>query len=476
VVSIQLPLLLRSSQGIDSEHRYFDATVMKRLLPIKATELITFWIPLSVLVLFGFLIAYRYVGAPPPREVRIATGMADGAYLEFAQRYADLLARDGVTLRVVPTAGAVENLQMLRRGDVTLAIVQGGVATEEDRNQLQSLGSLFLEPVWVFTRDNSPADRLSALSGKRIAIGASGSGTNRLATQLLAANGVSDSDGAALIPMNSAEASNSLSNGEVDAALFVASPEAPVIRDLVRTPGLKLLDWQRTTAYDRLFSYLAPVTLAEGVLDLRRNIPSHDMRLVATTATLAARDDINPSLIPALLNAVTRVHERGGVLEARRQFPSVDFADLPVNEDAARYIRNGPSFLYRWLPYRTAVLIDRLKILSLPLFALLLPIIRIAPPFYQWRIRSRIYRWYAAVREIDMMILSGNVNDPDSVRTRLQALERDVASVSVPLAYAGEQYHLRLHIHLLQERLDRVAASGPRVNSGEVVGSRLPGR
>jgi hypothetical protein len=213
---------------------------------------------------------------------------------------------------------------------------------------------------------------------------------------------------------------------------------------------------ERTTAYSRLFTFLTPVTLSEGVVDLERNLPPRDTRLVATAASLVARQDLNASLVPALLDAATRVHEPGGTLEQRRQFPSVNFVDLPLRPDARRYILDGPSFLYRWLPYRTAVLLDRLKVLVLPLVALLIPLFRIGPPLYQWRIRSRIYRWYAAVREIDMMLLSGTTEAPESIRNRLLVLEREVASVSVPLAYAGEQYHLRLHIRLLQERLDTV--------------------
>ena len=180
------------------------------------------------------------------------------------------------------------------------------------------------------------------------------------------------------------------------------------------------------------------MTLDEGVLNLGRNIPPRDTRLVATAASLAARRDLHPALIPALLDAATRVHQAGGLLEETGQFPSGNLVDLPMNEDASRYIRNGPSFLYRWLPYGTAVVLDRLKVLLLPLIALLLPLFRIAPPLYQWRVRSRVYRWYAAVRDIDLAISS---EEPDvaSLRSRLHALESDVASVSVPLAYTGEQ-------------------------------------
>jgi len=204
------------------------------------------------------------------------------------------------------------------------------------------------------------------------------------------------------------------------------------------------------------------VTLSEGVMNLEQNIPSRDTTLVAVSANLAARRDLNASLIPAVLDAITRVHRPGGVLEQKRQFPSIDLSDLPLNEDARRYITNGPSFLFRWLPYGTAVLMDRLKILVLPFLALLIPLFRIAPPLYRWRVRSKIYRWYAAVREIDSMVQKEPIVGGAESVNRLKELDREVASVSVPLSYAGELYHLRVHIRFLQEKLEKLVGESSR--------------
>ena len=305
--------------------------------------------------------------------------------------------------------------------------------------------------------DDDSAPFGTELKGARVAVGAIGSGAYLLATQLLSANGITESN-ATLLRSDASEASRLLSQGDVEAGVLVASSEAPFIRDLVQQPAIELFDFKRAAAYSRVFPFLTPVVLNEGVLNLERNLPPRDTTLVAAAASLAVRRDLNPSLIPALLDTITRVHQPGGVLEQRRQFPSVDFVDLPLNEDARRYIREGPSFLYRWLPYGTAVLLDRLKLLVLPFLALLIPLFRAAPLLYQWRIRSRIYRWYAAVREIDSMVQEETIaGSAELVANRLRALEREVASVSIPLAYTGELYHLRLHIHLLQEKLDTLA-------------------
>jgi len=426
---------------------------MSRRISTAVVEFLKVWGLLAVIVLVGFLITYQYVGAPPPKVVRIATGANNGAYYTFAQEYARLLASDGITLEVVPTAGSVENLELLKSGEVSLALIQGGSATRDDKERLQSLGSLFLEPVWIFVRRQSAVKRFLELKGNRVSVGIAGSGTHLLATQLLSAAGITETN-TQLIREETTQAIDSLSKGKIDAAFFVASPEAPIIRKLFAAPAIELLNFDRAAAYGRWFPFLTPVTLSEGVIDLQQNIPDHDTPLVAASANLAARRDLNASLIPAVLNAVTRVHQTGGVLEHKRQFPSVDFADLPLSEDARRYLINGPSFLYRWLPYGTAVLLDRLKILVLPLLALLLPLFKIAPPLYIWRIRSKIYKWYAAVREVESSIQEQKVSgDATSLINRLNELDRQVASVSVPLSYAAELYHLRLHIRFLQEKL-----------------------
>ena len=433
-------------------------SIMTKRISTAVLEFTKVWGLLALIVVAGFVVTYQFVGAPPPKFVRIATGPKNGAYYAFAEQYARLLKDDGITLEVVPTAGSVENFDLLKKGEASLALVQGGSATPDDKERLQSLGSLFLEPVWIFSHKQKHISRLPELKGKRVAVGTARSGTYLLATQLLSATGIDESN-ATLIRTDSAQAVTLLSEGKIDAAFFVTSPEAPIIKRLLKETEFELLNFDRAPAYSHLFPFLTPVILNEGVLDLEHDIPARDTVLVATSANLAARGDLNEGLIPALLKAVVRVHQAGGVLEHKKQFPSVDFVDLPLNEDAQRYITEGPSFLFRWLPYGTAVKLDRLKILVLPFLALLIPLFRVAPPLYQWRVRSKIYRWYAVVREIDtIMRQETGAVDSKMLIKRLKELEREVASVSVPLSYTGELYHLRLHLGFLQERIEKIAS------------------
>jgi len=420
------------------------------------------WGLIILIVVLGFYATYQFVEPPPPKTLKIATGGKDGAYYAFAQEYASRLARDGITLDVVSTAGSVENLELLKKGEVSLALVQGGTATDGDKKLLQSMGALFLEPVWVFSRKQNTIEGLSQLKGKRVAVGVPGSGTHLLATALLAADGITEAE-ATLISEGSASALPWLAEGKIDAAFIVASPQARVVRELLEDSTLVPFHFRRLTAYTHRFPFLSAVTLSEGVLDLRQNIPPRDTQLLAAAANMVARDDLNSSLIPALLETLTRVHEKGGVLEAKRQFPSVDLVDLPINDDARRYILNGPSFLYRWLPYGTAVFLDRVKIMVLPFLALLIPLFRVAPPLYRWRVRAKIYRWYAAVREIDTLVQQGAHPENVAAATKkLKQLECDVASISVPLSYAGELYHLRAHIGFIAQELERLSRQQPQ--------------
>ncbi|MEE8516885.1 MAG: TAXI family TRAP transporter solute-binding subunit, partial [Alphaproteobacteria bacterium] len=389
----------------------------------------------------GFIIAYQFVDPAPPKTITLATGSESGAYHGFAGQYRRILARDGITLNIRATLGSVENLALLRSGAVDLALVQGGTIGNNAKGALQSLGSLFLEPVWVFTARGIHVRRLSDFKSKRVAIGPVGSGTRALAITLLAANGI-NAENTTLMAETSDPAVDGLLAGAMDAAIFVASPQALYIKRLLSAGNIGLMSFGRAQAYEKLYPYLRNTQLHQGMAGLPGNIPPQNTQLLAAVASLVARDDLNPNLIPVILSAVTHIHRKGALFEAPGEFPTAKFSPIKVNEDARRYLEDGPSYLYRVLPFAAASLVDRIKIMVLPLITLLFPLFKIAPPIYRWRIRSKIYRWYAVVREIDCMALAGDFPEGlDREIARLRQVEQDVAHTTVPLSYMEEQYH-----------------------------------
>ena len=415
------------------------------------------WGPLAAVVAAGFGLAITTLEPPAPTRFELAAGPRGGAYDAFAERYREILANQGYELVVRETAGSVENLRLVAEGRVALALLQGGIAEEADGSidELRSLASLFYEPLWVFHRVELPVTQLRELVGRRIAIGAPGSGTRALALPLLEANGV-DAGNTELVEITSAAAVVELEAAEVDVAFFVASPEAPYVARLLSHPEIELMPVVRSRAYRQDHPYLTRVLLGEGVVDLEQNLPDRDVPLIATNASLVASKELHGALIPLLLDTVSEVHDAAGVFGEPGSFPTADFVEFPIHREAEHYLDEGPSFLYRVLPYRTAASADRLKILLVPLITLLIPVFRAAPPLYRWRIRSRIYRWYEDLKWIDESLR--DAEDPEALAelaATVRELDQEVTEVSVPLSYMDEYYRLREHIELVRRKLRR---------------------
>ena len=437
---------------------------------------LTVWVSIFGLSLAALIATYMlFVEPPPPHKIVIATGAQNGAYFHYAQRYAEDLQKDGLSVEVRETAGSVENLSLLGQdgSGVAVAIVQSGVASPEDLKQFYALGSMYHEPLWVFYRGDKRLERLSQLEGKRIGVGPPGSGTHAIATQLLAVNGLIDSKSstgnsrATLVQENVAAAAKALQKGELDAAFFVAAFEADYIQSLLNDNGMNLLNFDQHEAYHRRFRFMASVTVPAGMVNLGQNIPGHDVSLLAPTAMLVVRKDFHPALVPLLLTTATRVHGRGNELSDPGEFPAELYCDFPVSEDAKRYYKSGQPVLQRLLPFWVASLVDRAKVMLIPLVMLMMPLVRAAPPLMRWRTRRKIYLWYSDLREIDQRLVAG-LSSPelDQELARLKHIEHQVAHVDVPLSYMEEFYHLRLHLGMLQQHLTELRTrSEPNVVS-----------
>ena len=444
-------------------------------------ELLRVWLPVAALAVLAFGYTFAKLEPPAPDHLRLAAGGLGGAYDAFAREYVDLLAEHDLRLEVVNSAGAVENLRLLSAGDVDLAIVQGGVvhdtgpgllgsdlqgtdqASDQGLDELRSLGAIFFEPVWLFYRSELSAagelDRLTDLTGLRVAVGPEGSGTDVLARQLLSDNGLESS--VQILRLPSRDAAAALAAGEVDAAFFVASASAGYVRELLGSPGVELMSFRRHRAYSHRHPYLSQVVLGEGMLDLEANLPRRDITLLASAASLAVRDGFHHALVPLMVQALEEVHGRGGLFEDPEAFPTTRYSELQLDKEAAHYLENGPSFLYRILPYRTAASADRLKILLLPFVPLLLVAFKMAPPIYRWRIRSKIYRWYEDLRRVDAYLLDlEHEGGVDEYLELVSRMERELTEeVSVPLSYMDEFYDLRVHVGLIQQKLKELKAA-----------------
>jgi TRAP transporter TAXI family solute receptor len=417
-------------------------------------DFLKIYVPVVLLVIAGFGLAYHFVNPAPPRTVRIAAGPEQGAYMESAKRYREILARDGIRLEVLTTSGSIQNLQLLQAvaNGVDVAFVQGGTA-REDTPGLMSLASVFFEPLWIFVRRDAPSRYLTDLKGQRIAVGIEGSGTRALALQLLAASGVTEH--VTLLPIGGDEAVQELLAGKVDAAFFVTARPLPQLAPLFRTKGIQLMSFAQADAFAQGFRFLSKVVMPEGRLDLAANIPAREVVLVAPAAALVAKDTLHPAIIDRFIQAANEVHGRGQLFSDPDQFPSSRFVDIPMSPDAARDLKSGPTFFRRHLPFWAASLTERFLVLLVPLVTLLIPLIRFAPSILRWQVRRRIVRRYRTLRQIEEQIVKAeSAADRGRALEQLRALEDEVEELKIPMGHADGLYLLRTHIRFIRQVIE----------------------
>lgn len=415
-----------------------------------------YW-PFVAVALVGLLIALRFVEPAPPREITFAAGTPGGAYHAFALRYQRLLADQGIRVELVETAGSVENLRMVSGGDADIGLVQGGIANPQSDGDLRALGGLFLEPFWVFVRTDIGATGFGDLKARRMAIGQPGSGTRALAIDLKAEWGTGWQEATSLA-LSATEARDALLAGEIDAAVYVASVDSPIVRDLLAAPGVMVLPFARAEALARRSPALAPVTLLQGVVDIGSDIPPADTPLIAPVAQILAARQTHPAIQAVLLDAAEAIHSAGTLLSPAGAFPDGSLTDLPLSGEAERYYKRGPSVLRRWFPFGVANFLERAWVLAIPLLTLLFPLVRAAPPIYRWRVRRRIYIWYSSLRTLEAEgRAAATPEERERVIGKLAKLQEDVGTVDVPLSYTDDLYRLRNHIAFVENLLGEMA-------------------
>ncbi|HET7793410.1 MAG TPA: TAXI family TRAP transporter solute-binding subunit [Rhizobacter sp.] len=449
--------------------------------------------PFIVLTIALLVLAYLALDPTPPKRVVLATGVEQGAYSEFGKRYAALLKQHGIEVELRHTAGAGENLRLLKdpNSGVDIAFVQGGAEDRDRRGEanadadadadetLVSLGSLFYEPLWLFYREDSakrllkkdtdgrspgrprpPGGQeqsdvgatltsLAQLPGWRLNIGARGSGSPGLMRKLLDANHI-DRSSLTLLREPLTPAVVALLDGQSDALVFNSAPESVMVQMLLQTPGIKLFNFAQADAYSRRFPFMSPVTLPRGVVDLAGDVPPADVHMVAPTATLVAREGTHPALIQLFMQAASTIHSQAGWFQRKGDFPSAKNTERPLAAEAQRFYARGVPILQRYLPFWLANLIDRMWVVLVSIIAIVIPMSRVVPPLYEFRIRSRVFRWYGRLRVVED---DQGKRPTAELLKELDSIEQAVEHVTIPLSYTDELYSLRSHIVLVRKKL-----------------------
>ncbi len=415
-------------------------------------------LPFAILIIVSIIFAFRHIDPAPPNHLTISIGDDQGDIQAFVKQYQRILRADGVTLEVKTSPGPFENLRRLEddNSGVSAAFVQDGLGSETKQPNVESLGSLYYEPIWVFYRSKNEFTYFSQLIGEKIAVGKLGHGTQVLAERLLTMSGLDPSE-AQLINMNSTESAMALKKGTIDAAIFMLPADSPIIHDLAIQKDLKLMDVSQAEAISRRDAAFRHLILPRGALDLESNVPSKDINLVSSTTTLLVRDDLHPALAYLLLKAATEVHGPPGILEKHGEFPSGKDDTFSLSKDAVQFYKTGGSFWQRYLPYWLAAWFDRFLFLVIPLLAFVLPLVRTIPKMYHWRLRTKIYQRYGELKFLETeMKADATKAEQENYLHQVNLIEERVNKMKMPQNFSEYVYSLKGHIQLVRDRIEKM--------------------
>jgi len=419
-----------------------------------------FSIALLAFTLLLIWLVFAVFQPTPPRSVTMAIDPEGSFNAQVARRYQALLARDGIELKLAPSKGAVESVALLRdpKSRVSIAIIPSGITNPQESPQLISLGTLYYEPLWAFTRGPAALHTHEQLTGMRISIGPEGSASHALAQEFLARVGIINQKTATLLSLPLQETADKLESGEIDAAALLEAWETPVVHELLNAKDIDLDSIPRADAFVALYPFLQKLVLPAGVGNMQQNRPPNDVVLLATKASLVVRSDLHPAIQYGLLEAATKLHSAPGLFHAAGQFPAPETFDLPLGAHARQFYKTGPPFLQRHLPFWLAVLVQQLLVLLIPVVGVVYPLLRFSPVLYSWFQNQRIYKLYSELMRLEDQMASSSSQQTSGVIERLDDLEQRASHLSLPLPFQPMIYALRTHIGVVRQKIEKRAA------------------
>jgi TRAP-type uncharacterized transport system substrate-binding protein len=396
-----------------------------------------------------------YFFPAPPSKVVMATAFEGSSFEYFGKQYREKFARSNVELELRETAGAVENLALLQdpKSGVQIAFVIGGASEGKPAPGVLSLGTVYNQPYWIFYSSTETLARLPQLKGKRIAVGPVGSGTRRAAEQILG-KGEVNSETATLLPFGGSAAVKAMNEGKVDVVWIIGAPDATAVKSFLQNSAVRLVDFPMADAFTRIFPELARLTLPQGVIDIVRNIPPHDVSLIGATTKVLVRSDLHPEIVQLLLQTMTEVHSGPNIFQRTGEFPNSIDVEYPVAPAAIDFYKNGPSFMQRHLPLWLSVHAQRAIAVLVTVVALSFPLFRFLPVAYNWITRRRLFYWYAQLKALEASF-DDSLTDKHLTekQAEIERIEQAVSHISFPLTFSDQLYNLRSHIDIVRRKI-----------------------
>jgi TRAP transporter TAXI family solute receptor len=412
-----------------------------------------------LLAAFGGLVAI--VAAPAfQRTIVMTSGADNGIYRGFADRYAPILKRAGIKLDIRSSSGSVENYERLRdpNSAYEVGFIQSGTTSPKDTDGLQTIAAVSYEPIWVFYRGDTTVDRLAQLRGKKISIGVPGSGLLNVAQVLLGYSGVT-SQNSTLLQLDAPAAYQGLESGQIDAAFFIGRPDAEMQKTLLSS-NLKLMSFAQADALVQKFPSLSKIVLPRASASVEADLPRNDVTLLAATALLVSKDTMYPALVYLLLEAAHTVHGGEDYFTPLGTFPNLNTEEFPISDESVRYFKSGQPFLYRYLPFWLASVIERRLLILVPFAALLFGLLQALPRMLEARMKKRLVVWYREIKALEDEVWNSSAPTHAQIaqwRDEIESIDANASRIRIPYRYFQDVYALKQAIGVVRDRIAQVA-------------------
>jgi len=387
-----------------------------------------------------------YLIPAPPSHITIATSPQGEHYHILGTRYQGILSGTDIKVDLRLTDGAKENLRLLNDANsgVQIGFMQGGISNSRLAPDLISLGRLDHQIFWLFYPTGETITDLTQLRGKRIGLGAEGSGDRTVCEKILAVAGITY-DNSTLVTVPSEHVINNLDSGGIDAVFRTFSPDSPILHTLLRGPQYRLMNFSEAEALTRIFPYLVRLVLPRGAIDLQRKLPIADTTLVATTNVLMVRKGVHPAIVDLLAIAISQAHSSPGLFHKVGEFPTETDPEYPMSQGARDFYKNGPTFLNWYLPFWMTNYAQRVIAVLVAVIAIVVPVFNYVPKLFLWFIHDRIRRLYRRLRIVDNALLAGvGASEMKVLQAELESIVR--AANIVPMRSSELFFELKSHI------------------------------
>lgn len=403
----------------------------------------------SFIILVGIVF---FIRSAPPTELTITSGPKGSLFYGMAEKYAKALEKNGIKVKVLESHGSLDNLYRISNpyGKVDLALIQSGSEEDINTDKLISLGALSHQPLFFFYR-GKPIEKLTEMKGKTIGISAEGSGARKLSLKILKLNGIEK--GPHLVNYEGQDVSQMLLDGKLDGAFLMGEDASlDVLRKLLNTDGINLMNFKNANAYARKIEVLHLLVVPEGVLNFEKNIPNQNITLMGPMVEMIATQDLHPAVSDMILDAATEIHGKAGIFKKRNEFPSAIENKIKLSDDAQRFYKSGKGFLYRYLPFWLASLLNRILVVFLPMLIILIPAIKSIPAIFRWMGHLRIRRRYRALLKLEERFMyEQDAEKLKEIYAQFEAIEKDVQRMKVKAIFADQFYRLRSHIDYVRK-------------------------